>query len=112
MVSINRKSRVIHIIPRSPVQMLGHVNRITNCLFAGDLTDLRSALVSNKTFAMIVVRSGLHRFLKHADPRLMQLIPEFSALMTEEAEDQDHAIAQVGLLQLCFEEQVERGNSR
>ena len=47
---------------------------------------------------MIVVRSGLHRFLKHADPKLMQLIPEFSALMAEEGEDQHHAIAQVRVM--------------
>lgn len=49
----------------------------------GELTDLRSALVNNVTFASLTVRSGFHKFLKYSSPKLMALIDKFVSFQEE-----------------------------
>lgn len=50
-----------------------------NCgkLTPGELTDLRSALVNNITFACLTVRQELHKFLDAASPLLLDAIDRF-----------------------------------
>lgn len=43
----------------------------------GELTDLRSALVNNNTFASLVVRNGLHKFLLMINSTLQSHIDKF-----------------------------------
>lgn len=49
----------------------GHLN-------PGEITDLRSALVNNNTFASYTVRCGFHKFFLHLNPRLTNYIDKFS----------------------------------
>jgi endoribonuclease Dicer len=42
-----------------------------------DLTDLRSGMVKNATFAVLAVRHGFHTFLKHASPSLSYSLDKF-----------------------------------
>lgn len=50
-----------------------------NCgnLSPGELTDLRSALVNNITFACLTVRYGLHTALLQHSPKLFEIIDRF-----------------------------------
>ncbi len=57
----------------------------------GELSDLRSALVNNCTFAGVIVRSRLHRFLRHAEPRLFRLLPQFESVQ----ERREHCIRSI-----------------
>jgi endoribonuclease Dicer len=43
----------------------------------GELTDLRSALVSNENFAQVVVRNNIHNHLKHGSGILLEQITEY-----------------------------------
>lgn len=43
----------------------------------GALTDLRSALVNNTTFAVLAVRYEFHRFFKHFSHTLNQVMDKF-----------------------------------
>ncbi|XP_046388881.1 endoribonuclease Dicer-like isoform X2 [Ischnura elegans] len=54
-----------------------HIYETGGNLSPGQLTDLRSALVNNITFASLVVRYGLHRHLLHLSPSLMEAIDTF-----------------------------------
>lgn len=45
----------------------------------GDLTDLRSALVNNETFAAYIIKLGLHKYLKHYNTKLTSLIAKFES---------------------------------
>jgi len=49
----------------------------------GELTDLRSALVNNVTFASLTVRNGFHKFIKYSSPKLMSLIDKFVSFQEE-----------------------------
>ena len=44
----------------------------------GQLTDLRTALVSNVNLAVITVRLGIHKYLEYNDPKLSDYIRNFS----------------------------------
>ncbi|KAK4023845.1 hypothetical protein OUZ56_009240 [Daphnia magna] len=57
-------------------------------LTPGALSDMRSALVNNVTFAVLAVRNGFHRFLKHMVPDVHQSIDRF----VQQQEMCDHAI--------------------
>ncbi|XP_057374674.1 endoribonuclease Dicer-like [Daphnia carinata] len=57
-------------------------------LTPGALSDMRSALVNNVTFAVLAVRNGFHRFLKHMVPNMHQSIDGF----VQQQEMCDHAI--------------------
>ena len=46
-------------------------------LTPGALSDMRSALVNNVTFAVLSVRYGFHRFLKHMVPDTHHAIDRF-----------------------------------
>lgn len=46
-------------------------------LSPGDLTDLRSALVNNNTFASFVVRLGLHKYMLLMNSKLQHYIDNF-----------------------------------
>jgi endoribonuclease Dicer len=48
----------------------------------GKLTDLRSALVNNVTLACIVVRNGIHKYLRFENVLLMEAIKKFVAYQT------------------------------
>jgi endoribonuclease Dicer len=43
----------------------------------GALTDLRSALVNNTTFAVLAERYEFHRYFKHLSPSLNQIMDKF-----------------------------------
>jgi endoribonuclease Dicer len=43
----------------------------------GELTDLRSALVSNENFAQVVVRNNVHSHLKHGSGILLEQVTEY-----------------------------------
>ncbi|KAB2049914.1 hypothetical protein ES319_A13G209300v1 [Gossypium barbadense] len=44
---------------------------------SGELTDLRSASVSNETFAQVAVRNGLHKHFRHCSTLLLDQISEY-----------------------------------
>lgn len=48
----------------------------------GKLTDLRSALVNNTTLACIIVRNGIHKFLKSENCLLSEAIKKFVTFQT------------------------------
>lgn len=50
-----------------------------NCgkLSPGDLTDLRSALVNNITFACLSIRYGFYKYMVHGSPALMDTMDRF-----------------------------------
>ncbi|XP_074585142.1 ribonuclease 3-like protein 2 [Curcuma longa] len=58
---------------------------VSNCLYekypdigSGDLTDLRSANVSNENLARVAVRLGLYRFLRRNSPGLDKAVSKFT----------------------------------
>ncbi|XP_046627604.1 endoribonuclease Dicer isoform X1 [Neodiprion virginianus] len=57
-------------------------------LSPGQLTDLRSALVNNITFACLAVRYGLHTYLLAYSPLLIDMVDKFVAFQ----EQREHAI--------------------
>lgn len=54
-----------------------HIFISNSRLSPGELTDLRSALVNNNTFASLVVRNGLHKFLLMINSTLQNHIDNF-----------------------------------
>lgn len=54
-----------------------HIYNKRNVKTAGLLTDLRSALVNNVTFASQAVRYGFHKCLQHFSPKLQEGIDKF-----------------------------------
>ncbi|TYJ02321.1 hypothetical protein E1A91_A13G219900v1 [Gossypium mustelinum] len=50
---------------------------------SGELTDLRSASVSNETFAQVAVRNGLHKHLRHCSTLLLDQISEYARSFPE-----------------------------
>ena len=65
-----------------------HIYETCGAYGPGELTDLRSALVNNVTFASIAVRNGLHKHLKYMSEKLMDVIDRFVRLQ----EENGHAI--------------------
>jgi endoribonuclease Dicer len=63
-------------------------------LTPGALSDMRSALVNNVTFAVLAVRNGFHRYLKHMVPDIHQAIDRF----VQQQELCDHAMPD----EVCF----------
>lgn len=55
-----------------------HIFEISDHLSPGQLTDLRSALVNNTTFACLVVRNKFHKHLKYINTKLMDAIDIFA----------------------------------
>nr|CAD7399819.1 unnamed protein product [Timema poppensis] len=62
-----------------------HSGGLLHCglLSPGQITDLRSALVNNTTFAVLSVRYGFHQFILHSSSHLMDAVNRF-VLMQEE----------------------------
>ncbi|XP_023029780.1 dicer-2 [Leptinotarsa decemlineata] len=58
-----------------------HIYESCGNLDPGELTDLRSALVNNNTFASLVVRHGLHKFLLMINSKLQVLVDKFANMM-------------------------------
>nr|CAD7257376.1 unnamed protein product [Timema shepardi] len=58
-------------------------NHHCGLLSPGQITDLRSALVNNTTFAVLSVRYGFHQFILHSSSHLMDAVNRF-VLMQEE----------------------------
>lgn len=69
-----------------------------NCgkLSPGELTDLRSALVNNITFACLSVRYGFYKFMNHGSPALMDSMDRFLKYQIE----RDHIIDEEVLIML------------
>ncbi|KAF2900394.1 hypothetical protein ILUMI_05788 [Ignelater luminosus] len=65
-----------------------HIYEICRDLNPGQLTDLRSALVNNITFAGFTVRCGFHKFLLFSNNTLLDYIDNFVGFQ----ESKDHAI--------------------
>lgn len=55
-----------------------HIFEACGNLDPGDLTDLRSALVNNNTFASLVVRNNLHKYLLMINAKLQNMIDRFA----------------------------------
>jgi endoribonuclease Dicer len=67
---------------------------VTQCLYSqnphlspGRLTNLRSALVNNNTFAMIAVKYGFHKNLQHGSPEWFTKIDNFVQKLKDEEEE-------------------------
>ena len=52
----------------------------------GKITDMRSALVSNNTFAELAVKINLHKAFLHSSPALFKLIPEYVNKLAQRSE--------------------------
>nr|VZI49622.1 unnamed protein product [Spirometra erinaceieuropaei] len=50
----------------------------------GELTDLRTALVSNINLAIVAVRLSIHRYLDQTDPTLWENIGSFAQVVLEQ----------------------------
>lgn len=59
------------------ILITGYIYENCGNLSPGDLTDLRSALVNNTTFACLATRYGLHTALLYASPSLCSAIDKF-----------------------------------
>lgn len=60
-----------------------HIYESCGLLTPGELTDLRSALVNNVTFASLTVRNGFHKFMKYTSPKLMDVVDSFVKFQEE-----------------------------
>jgi endoribonuclease Dicer len=60
-----------------------HIYESCGLLTPGELTDLRSALVNNVTFASLAVRNGFHKFMKYSSSKLMDMIDIFVQFQEE-----------------------------
>lgn len=77
-----------------------HIYEANSTLTPGDLTDLRSALVNNNTFASLVVRNGLHKFLLMMNSTLQNHIDRFVEFFRGKNNEIDDEI----LILLCEDE--------
>lgn len=73
-----------------------HIYESCGLLNPGELTDLRSALVNNVTFASLAVRNGFHKFMKYNSSKLMDKIDNFVTFQ----EEHNHAVNEEVLLLL------------
>ena len=55
----------------------------------GKVTDLRSALVNNITFAYLAVKNGFQKYLKHMSPLLNNAIDKFINLLNSMEDNED-----------------------
>lgn len=60
-----------------------HIYMYKPDLSPGDLTSLRSALVNNNTFGLLVIKFEWHTFLKHFSPKLHHVCQEFLSVVNE-----------------------------
>ncbi|CAH1110958.1 unnamed protein product [Psylliodes chrysocephalus] len=60
-----------------------HIYESCGNLDPGKLTDLRSALVNNITFASLVVKLGLHKYILMVNSKLQKLIDKFVKFMEQ-----------------------------
>lgn len=65
-----------------------HIYESCGKLSPGELTDLRSALVNNNTFASLLVRNGFHKFLLSLNEPLQRQIDKFANFL----EDRNYVI--------------------
>lgn len=61
----------------------GYIHEYLGLLSPGEVTDLRSALVNNITFACLAVRYGLHTALLSYAPHLNDVIDRFVKFQEE-----------------------------
>lgn len=59
----------------------------------GALTDLRSALVNNTTFAVLAERFEFHRYFKHLSPTLNQIMDKFIKAQEENGHSINEEVA-------------------
>ena len=60
-----------------------HLFRSHTDIDQGELTDLRSASVSNENFAQVAVRRNLHQHLQHCSGLLLSQITEYVKCISE-----------------------------
>jgi hypothetical protein len=72
-----------HTSPVADFLITCHIYESCGLLTPGELTDLRSALVNNATFASLTVRNGFHKFLKYTSPKLMDMVDVFVKFQEE-----------------------------
>ncbi|XP_021927095.1 endoribonuclease Dicer-like isoform X2 [Zootermopsis nevadensis] len=77
-----------------------HIYESCGLLTPGELTDLRSALVNNVTFASLTVRNGFHKFMKYTSPKLMDVVDSFVKFQ----EERNHVINEEVIILLEEEE--------
>ncbi|XP_069680713.1 endoribonuclease Dicer isoform X2 [Periplaneta americana] len=77
-----------------------HIYETCGKLTPGELTDLRSALVNNVTFASLAVRYGFQKFMKYSSPKLMDMVDRFVKFQDEH----NHVINEEVLILLEEEE--------
>jgi endoribonuclease Dicer len=73
-----------------------HIYESCGLLTPGELTDLRSALVNNVTFASLAVRNGFHKFMKYTSSKLVDMIDNFVTFQ----EEHNHVVSEEVLLLL------------
>lgn len=74
-----------------------HIYEITTDLTPGQLTDLRSALVNNITFACLCVRHGFNKHLLSMNTKLLDVVDNF----VKHQEERDFAIDE-GVSSICY----------
>uniref|UniRef100_A0A7M5VDW2 Uncharacterized protein n=1 Tax=Clytia hemisphaerica TaxID=252671 RepID=A0A7M5VDW2_9CNID len=64
-----------------------HVFASSESLSPGKLTSIKSSLVNNNVFSFHIIRLGLHKYLSHHSPALVNVLNEFTGHVTD-ADDQ------------------------
>ena len=68
--------------------IIAHLYACDNELDPSSLTNIKSALVNNNTFAMLAVKYKLHKYLMYFDQKLHSALGQFTNLDEEEIKDQ------------------------
>jgi endoribonuclease Dicer len=70
----------------------------------GELTDLRSASVSNENFAQVAVKHKLHKFLQHSCGNLPEQITEYVTRLENSSMDKIELLSDAALRgpKVCF----------
>jgi len=60
-----------------------HVFASSESLSPGKLTSIKSSLVNNNVFSFHIIRLGLHKYLSHHSPALVNVLNEFTGHVTD-----------------------------
>ncbi|XP_055346103.1 endoribonuclease Dicer-like [Paramacrobiotus metropolitanus] len=82
-----------------------HIHEADQTLSPGKLTDVRMALVNNKTFAKLAVKYGYHQYVRYQAPKMFQLISRFAEEVKKE--DPDVEVLQASDVYADFEDDEE-----
>lgn len=81
MISFQNVIHLFHFL--SDFLITGYIHQYWELLSPGEVTDLRSALVNNITFACLAVKYGLHTALLSYAPQLNDVIDRFVKFQEE-----------------------------